>query len=93
MNKTVLLQVCLYKDSRAAPAPGTVKLLLFSAVIQFVGRCPPPGSALQGKEISFPWYFPVTPLFQPASIISPIVLLAEQLGLVFLNLFQTKSKG
>lgn len=75
-----------------APTPNATELLLFSRVIQFVGRWPPPGLAMQGK-ISSPQYLPVTFLFQPARLIVPMVFLAEQLGLVFLNLFQTKSKG
>lgn len=75
-----------------APAPDIVELLLFPGVIQFVGRCPP-GPAVQGKEISSPRYLPVTPLFQPARDITPIVLLAEQLVLVFLNLVQIKPMG
>lgn len=45
------------------------------------------------REISSPWYLPVTLQFLPARTIVPMVLLAEQLVLDFLNLFQTRSKG
>jgi len=48
---------------------------------------------MRGKEISSPQNLPVTILFQPTRIIAPIVFLAEHLGLVFLNMFQTKSKS
>lgn len=74
-----------------ATAPNTVELL--SRVILFVGRHPPPGPAMQGNEISSPQYLPVTLLLKPARVIAPIVLLAEQLVLISLNLFQTESKG
>lgn len=76
-----------------APAADTMELLSFSRAVQFAGRHPPPGLALRGKEISCPQYLPVALHFLPARVITPMVLLAEQLVLVFFNLFHAKSMG
>lgn len=74
-----------------APAADTMELLSFSRAVQFAGRHPPPGPALQGKEISCSQYLPVSLCFLPARVITPMVFLEEQLVLMFFNLCQAKS--
>lgn len=92
MNKTVLLQVCLYEESEAAPATDTTEPLCFSGAIPFLADVLLQGQPWRGRD----FLFPVPPRCSSLSAwwsSHPVVLLAEPLVLVFLNLFQTKSMG